>query len=209
MDYHNTPIDFYFDPCSPYAYFAATGIEALAARHGRTVRWRPVSLLALFKASGTTPAPLVPLRGPYVIHDVARTAQLHGIPYRKPANFPQLLLAAPRAMLWIEQEYGAAQASAFAKRCFTAYFVDGVDLANEEEVLRLAAEQGIDGQRLRPALQSAAVKEALKTAGEEAIARGVFGVPYMIVDDEPFWGFDRFDQMEQWLTQAAATKTAA
>jgi 2-hydroxychromene-2-carboxylate isomerase len=209
MDHNNSPIDFYFDPCSPYAYFAATGIEALAARHGRTVRWRPVSLLALFKASGTTPAPMVPLRGPYVIHDVARTAQLHGIPYRKPANFPQLLLAAPRAMLWIEAEYGAARAAAFAKRCFSAYFVDGVDLGSDDEVVRLAQEQGVDDERLRTALHSAELKEALKTAGEEAIARGVFGVPFMIVDDEPFWGFDRFDQLERWLEKAAATQAAA
>ncbi|GGY92574.1 2-hydroxychromene-2-carboxylate isomerase [Pseudoduganella plicata] len=209
MDHQNSPIDFYFDPCSPYAYFAATGIEALAARHGRTVRWRPVSLLALFKASGTTPAPMVPLRGPYVIHDVARTAQLHGIPYRKPVNFPQLLLAAPRAMLWIEDAYGAAQTATFAKRCFSAYFVEGVDLAQDEEVVRLAQEQGVDGARLRIALQGTAIKEALKTAGEEAIARGVFGVPFMIVDDEPFWGFDRFDQLERWLEKAAATQAAA
>lgn len=205
----STPIDFYFDFGSPYAYFAASRIDALAARHGRTVRWRPVLILALFKATGALPAPMVPLRGPYAERDTARTAQLNGIVYRQPANFPQLLLAPPRAALWIENEYGADKAAAFARRCFEAYFTEGVDIGQDDAVVQLAEALGVDGARLREGLHSAAIKEQLKTAGEEAIARGVFGVPFMIVDGEPFWGFDRFDQMEQWLTQAADTKAAA
>ena len=32
-----------------------------------------------------------------------------------------------------------------------------------------------------------------------AIDRGVFGSPYVFVDGEPFWGHDRFDQIERWL----------
>ncbi|AXA93460.1 2-hydroxychromene-2-carboxylate isomerase [Massilia sp. YMA4] len=205
----STPIDFYFDFGSPYAYFAAARIDALAARHGRTVRWRPVLILALFKATGALPAPMVPLRGPYAERDTARTAQLNGIVYRQPANFPQLLLAPPRATLWIENEYGADKAATFARRCFEAYFSEGIDIGQDDAVVQLAEALGVDGARLREGLHSAAIKEQLKTAGEEAIARGVFGVPFMIVDGEPFWGFDRFDQMEQWLTQAADTKAAA
>ena len=34
---------------------------------------------------------------------------------------------------------------------------------------------------------------------EEAVAAGVFGSPFVIVDGEPFWGLDRFDQLERWL----------
>ncbi|WUR13091.1 2-hydroxychromene-2-carboxylate isomerase [[Empedobacter] haloabium] len=205
----STPIDFYFDFGSPYAYFAAARIDALAARHGRTVRWRPVLILALFKATGALPAPMVPLRGPYAERDTMRTAQLNGIVYRQPPNFPQLLLAPPRAALWIENEYGADKAATFARRCFEAYFSEGIDISQDDAIVQLAEALGVDGARLREGLHSAAIKEQLKTAGEEAIARGVFGVPFMIVDGEPFWGFDRFDQMEQWLTQAADTKAAA
>ena len=49
------PLDFYFDFSSPYGYFAATQIEALAAKHGRTTVWRPILLGAVFKITGQQP----------------------------------------------------------------------------------------------------------------------------------------------------------
>jgi 2-hydroxychromene-2-carboxylate isomerase len=42
-------------------------------------------------------------------------------------------------------------------------------------------------------------KERLRQANEAAIAAGVFGAPYFIVDGEPFWGNDRKPQIERWL----------
>ena len=47
-----TPIEFWFDFASGYAYFAALEIEALAERHGRNVLWRPFTLGAAFKVTG-------------------------------------------------------------------------------------------------------------------------------------------------------------
>ena len=46
-----TPIDFFFDFSSPYSYIASEWIEALAARHGRTVRWNAVLLGVTFQAA--------------------------------------------------------------------------------------------------------------------------------------------------------------
>ena len=34
---------------------------------------------------------------------------------------------------------------------------------------------------------------------EEAVSKGVFGAPWVIVDGEPFWGNDRLPQLEKWL----------
>ena len=47
----HAPIDFYFDFSSPYSYIASEWIEALAARHARTVRWRAMLLGATFQAA--------------------------------------------------------------------------------------------------------------------------------------------------------------
>ena len=49
------PIEFWFDFSSPYGYLAAQKIDALAARHGRTVDWRPMLLGVAFKQSGQAP----------------------------------------------------------------------------------------------------------------------------------------------------------
>jgi|EP01034_Spumella_vulgaris_P039244 2-hydroxychromene-2-carboxylate isomerase len=193
------PIDFYFDFGSPYGYFAATCIDELAARHRREVRWHPIMMAAVFETTGGMPLPMVPIKGNYVQHDMDRTARQHGIVYRQPATFPQLLLGAPRAMLWIRQEYGDELAVRFAKRCLHAYFADRVDVADDEVLGGIAAGLGVPAHALLAAIRTREVKELLKQETAAAMARGVFGSPFVIADKEPFWGFDRFGQLEAWL----------
>lgn len=199
------PIDFYFDFGSPYGYFAATCIDELAARHGRTVRWRPVMMAAMLQATGGTPLPLVPIKGDYVRHDIRRTARQHGIAYRQPEVFPELLLAPGRAMLWLRLQYGDELAVRFAKRCYQAYFAERARLADPATVCRLAAELGVVEEALAAALLSDDVKALFKQETQQALERGVFGVPFVIVDGEPFWGFDRFGQLEAWLAGRGAS----
>ena len=50
------------------------------------------------------------------------------------------------------------------------------------------------------AVNDPAVKDKTKAEVDAALAKGVFGSPYVVVDGEPFWGIDRFDQIEKWLT---------
>src|SRR3990170_3778049 len=107
------PIDFYFDFSSPYGYLASTRIDALAARHGRAVVWRPFLLGVAFKTTGQAPAVEPPLRGPYHRHDFARSARLLGVPFQIPAVFPFAALAASRAYYWLVDR-DAAQARTLA-----------------------------------------------------------------------------------------------
>jgi 2-hydroxychromene-2-carboxylate isomerase len=192
-------IDFYFDFSSPYGYFAAQKIEALAARHGRTVNWHPILLGVVFKATGAAPLPLVPLKGEYAYRDFERSARFHGIEYRRPSRFPMATQAAARAMLWIADQHGAARAVEFAKSVYRAYFVDDANISEPAVLAEIAGRLGFDGAALAEAINSPAVKERLKAEVDEAMARKVFGSPFMIVDGEPFWGFDRFEQLEAFL----------
>lgn len=196
-------IVFYFDFSSPYAYFASTRIDALAARYGRTVRWQPILLPAIFQVTGGSPAPSVPIKGSYVMRDFERTAHEQGIAYRKPDQFPVLSIAPARAMQWIAASAGEAAAVTFAKRCFKAYFSEGIDMCDPAQLAVLAGEQGIAGDALLAGMQSPAIKDGFKQANEQAIANGVFGAPFIIVDGEPFWGFDRFHQLEACLCRKA------
>jgi len=192
-------IDFYFDFSSPYGYFAAQKIEALAARHGREVHWHPILLGVVFKATGMAPLPLVPLKGEYAFHDFERSARFHGIAYRRPAVFPMATQAAARAMLWIAGLHGAARAVEFAQAVYRAYFVEGIDIGEPAALARIATALGGDGAALPEAINDAAIKERLKAEVEAAMERKVFGSPFIIADGEPFWGFDRFDQLEAFL----------
>ena len=194
------PIDFYFDFSSPYGYLASRKIEALAQAHGRKVNWRPILLGVAFKTTGMAPLPQLPLKGPYSMRDFLRSARFHGIAYRQPENFPVSTIAAARAFYWL-QEKDPAQAVALARALYDAYFREGVDISKPENVVQIAAALGVNAEALAAALNDPAVKEKTRHEVDAAIAKGVFGSPYLVVDGEPFWGVDRFDQIERWLAK--------
>lgn len=192
------PIDFYFDFSSPYGYLASALIDDLAARYGRTVRWRPFLLGAVFKVANTGPLTSYPLKGAYSIHDFQRSARLYKVPFRMPPTFPVNSLVAARGYYWLEAT-NPAMARPFARAIYAAYFADNRDISDREVVLEVAAKLGIDRDALLAGVEDPAVKARLKQETDGAIARGVFGSPYMIVDGEPFWGADRLEMMDRWL----------
>lgn len=192
------PIEFYFDFSSPYGYLAATRIDGIAARHGREVTWRPFLLGIAFKKTGQAPLVEQPLRGDYHRHDFPRSARRLGVPFVMPDGFPFLSLAAARAFYWLADS-DPAKARALAKAVYHAAFGEGRNVTPAETVAEIAAPLGIDRAALLAAVNDPLVKERLRTETEAAIARGVFGSPFVFVDGEPFWGSDRLDQVEEWL----------
>jgi len=194
------PIDFYFDFSSPYGYLASTRIDSLAAKYGREVRWRPILLGVTFKATGLPPLPTVPLKGEYSKHDFARSARFHGVAYRHPSVFPIATQAPSRAFYWVDAQ-DPARAKRLATALYEAYFLRDVNISNPSDTVAVATSLGIDGAALEAALNDPAVKDKLRVEVEQAIARGVFGSPFIFVDGEPFWGMDRFDQIERWLKE--------
>ena len=191
-------IDFYFDFSSPYGYLASTRINALAARHQRDVTWRPVLLGPMFKAAGTAPLVSVPLKGPYSVRDFLRTARLMKIQYLQPAAFPIGTQNAARAFYWLTDRE-PVKAQQFAQACYGTYFGQGVDISSAEKIADIAASMGEDRTAVLTAMADPLVKERLKMEVESALAKGVFGSPFIIVDGEPFWGNDRLDQVDAWL----------
>jgi 2-hydroxychromene-2-carboxylate isomerase len=192
------PLDFYFDFSSPYGYLASTQIDAIAARHRRTVVWRPFLLGVAFKTTGQAPLVEQPLRGPYHRRDFERSARLLGVPFQLPEHFPFPSLAAGRAFYWLA-ERDPAQAKALAQAFYNAAFAEGRDMRTADSVVALAPALGLDPAALKAAIEDPAVKEKLRQATDAALARGVFGSPFIIVDDEPFWGHDRLQHVERWL----------
>jgi 2-hydroxychromene-2-carboxylate isomerase len=193
-----TPIEFWFDFSSPYAYLAATRIDAIAARHGRSVAWKPFLLGVAFKANNTAPLTESPMKGPYSKHDFARTARLFGVPLKLPEPFPFLALVPSRAFYWLHDQ-DPARAVGFAQAVFREAFVAGRVVAGAEATAAVAAPLGIDRAALLAALNEPAVKDRLRAEVEAGLAKGVFGSPFVIVDGEPFWGADRLEQVERWM----------
>jgi 2-hydroxychromene-2-carboxylate isomerase len=193
------PIDFYFDFSSPYGYLAARRIEALAARHGRSVDWHPILLGVIFKETGAVPLTQVPLKGEYSRRDMARSARFNGIDdFRMPSRFPIPTQGAARIVLALKAT-DTALATTVAKALYRAYFVEDLDISDPQIAADVAGRAGADAAAMRKAIDDPAVKDALKDAVARAMKAGVCGSPFFVVDGEPFWGLDRLPQLERWL----------
>ena len=192
------PIDFYFEFSSPYGYIATELVDAFSQRIGRPVTWRPLLLGPVFKITGQPPLIDIPMKGAYSKHDFARSARLHKVPYRHPEKFPIGTVAAMRAFYWV-QDRDPRQAQALAKALMRAYFAEGRDISAAAVVVEVAKSAGVDGAALSAALEDPAVKDRAKREVDAAIAAGVFGSPFFVVDGEPFCGVDRMPMVEDWV----------
>jgi 2-hydroxychromene-2-carboxylate isomerase len=152
----------------------------------------------VFKITGSPPLIDIPMKGEYSRRDFARSARLHRVPYAHPGKFPIGTVAALRAFYWVSDR-DAAQARSLAKALYKAYFADGIDISAPSAVVDLAKSAGVDATALSAALEDPAVKERAKREVDAAIAAGVFGSPYFVVDGEPFWGVDRMPMLEDWI----------
>jgi 2-hydroxychromene-2-carboxylate isomerase len=193
-----TPIEFWFDFASGYAYFAALEIESLAERHGRTVSWRPFTLGAAFKVTGVQGLSRTPLKRDYARRDWQRLARLKGVPFNLPDNHPRTGLPAIRAFYHLERT-DAQAAAGLAKHIIIGYFRDGLDTDDPDAIAAMAAPLGIDREEILAGIAEPEVKLIARQHGEQAVARGVFGSPWIFVDGEPFWGSDRLPMVERWL----------
>lgn len=200
----NKTIDFYFDFSSPYGYLASTRIEAIAAKHNRVVDWHPILLGAVFKVSGQAPLTTYPLKGDYALMDFDRSAREHNIPFKQPETFPIGAVAACRACCWIKASTDADTIECltpFVHAVFRAYYVDGRNISDPDEILAIAQSVGLDKDAMATGIADQSIKDALRISIEKAIELGVFGSPFMIIDNELFWGSDRLEQIDRWLAR--------
>ena len=192
-------IDFYFDFSSPYSYLANAWIDPLAARHGRTLRRHAILLGATFQVTEIKSPVSYPLKREYSLRDFERSARFEGMAFALPPVFPIATQNAARVFWWLAETRGDEAAAAWAKAGLHALFSGGVPLHEPVALKALAVQHGLDGDAAEAVWNDSVWKARLKRANDEAIAAGVFGAPFFLIDGEPFWGNDRKPQIERWL----------
>jgi 2-hydroxychromene-2-carboxylate isomerase len=196
------PLAFYFDFISPYGYFASRQVEALAARHGRTVDWRPMLLgVAVLKVMGLKALLDTPLKADYVRRDVLRQARRLGAPLHRDLNASVGNPLPPaRAFYWVKQRHPEL-AAPMAHALFEAFWAESRDLSTPEAVGAIALPPGLDPAAVIAGAGSDEAATLLRNAVAASIQAGIFGSPTLVVDDEPFWGSDRLQQVDEWLAR--------
>ena len=191
-------ITFYLDFISPYAYLAFEKLPEALLGLSYGVDYKPVLFAGLLKQHGQLgPAEIRPKRD-WTYRQVLWLAHSHGIPMQMPAAHP----FNPLALLRLALACGGP-AAALGRGTANRYVCQTIF----EHVWRGGADAN-DAQRLEELKQSLrpqrdpasdAVKADLKANTDEAIARGLFGVPTCAVDDKLFWGFDALPMLRAYL----------
>ena len=205
---HQTPgqIEFFFDLVSPFAYMAFQKIDALAASHGRQVCYRAISLAAVKKAAGNTgPSNRdIPPKYAYLKQDLTRWAQLYDVPlmFPDPGSAP----VAARETLLAHRGIPFAAQHGKAREFIAAFWRlswGGGRFVGDPAVLKGAiAETGLPEQAFFDFVASDEAAALLDATTQEACARGIFGVPTMVCNGQMWWGNDRLDMLDRYLSES-------
>ena len=185
-------ITFYLDFISPYAYLAFEKLPEALMGYSYSVAYKPVLFEALLKYHGQLGPVEIPAKREWTYRHVLWLAQQHGVDLSLPACHPfkplgLLLLAVASG------DAGLPNRNVF-ETLFRHVWLGGQDAADGQRLMALASQ-------LVPKRDGASdeVKVQLRANTEDAIARGVFGVPTFEVDGRLFWGLDALPMLSAYL----------
>jgi 2-hydroxychromene-2-carboxylate isomerase len=196
--------EFFFDYGSPYSYLANSRLPALSERTGAEVRYRPMLLGGVFKATGNSSPVANPCEAKrsYAALELQRWVDHLGVPFRGNPHFPINTLLLMRTAV-AAQRAGVFQP--FHQAVYPAFWAEGENLGEPEVVIRVVEKAGLDARALLEAAGDPEVKAELRANTEEAVARGAFGAPTFFVEDQMFFGNDRLDFVERALTRGSGS----
>ena len=192
-------VDYYFATLSPYTYMAGTRLEEVAAKHGATITYKPMDIMALFARTGGTPPPQRhPNRQEWRLQEMRRTAKKLELPINlKPAHWP--VNPAPSSYAIIAAQAAGGDVGALVHAFTRACWAEDRDIAEDSVVRDVLEKSGFD-----PALADKGLLAGAEQYGrnlEDAVLAGVFGAPTYITDgDERFWGQDKIDDLDLHLS---------
>lgn len=175
-------IDWYYDFISPYAYLVSQSLDRLPdsveiVRH-------PILFAGILKRWQTRgPGEIAPMRK-FTYRQIAWLAQKNGIPL----EFPPVHPFNPLRLLRLNIALG--DGPAIADRLFRFVWAEGRSSDSPDQWAELSAGFGLSLHQAEELVNDPQVKGQLIDNTEQAIARGIFGVPAFILNNEIFWGFD-------------------
>jgi 2-hydroxychromene-2-carboxylate isomerase len=199
-----TVIECFYTLSSPWMYFAAPRLRAMAERHGARVRLRPFDFPAVVPRTGGIPLRTRPQpRQDYHALELDRWRRHLGMPLTlRPRHYPPADQRPAGRMVMAAQQRGL-DAQALSQAILTALWVEERDIARPAERAAIADALGLDGAALVAAEESPPVLAEWAGNAEAAVARGVFGSPTFFLPTPQgelwLWGQDRLFFLEQAL----------
>jgi 2-hydroxychromene-2-carboxylate isomerase len=194
-------IECYVDFISPFSYLALQRLPELAARFGHEVDYKVIDLKEIKRLAGNIgPATRdIPLKLAYAKIDQKRWAERYGVPVTTPAHYDPVRLQ--RGFVFAQAR---AKARDYLMLAFHKVWGEGASMIDETMLRSVADELGWNADAFLRSTQSEEATALTQSATREAHARGVFGVPTIVIDGEMWWGNDRLDFVEEFLVKKAA-----
>lgn len=195
-------VDYYCAATSPFAYLGHEAFCEMVRKARVPVALKPIDTVRMFAVSGGVPLKQrAPQRQAYRIVELERWAKYRGLPINpQPKHFPvsndpgnMWLLAAVESSV----EDGLRLLGAIGR----AAWVEERDVSDTATLRALAGELGLDVERLAERAAAPDTRARYDALTQEAIDRGMFGVPTYVLDGDTFWGQDRLDFLERALTK--------
>lgn len=192
-------IDYYFATISPWTYLAGTRLEQIAARHGATVSYKPLDILALFdRTGGIRPAERHESRKDYRLQELRRQSRKLDMPLNlHPAHWPTNPAPSSYAII-AAQKAGGGDLGGLVHAFTRACWAEQRNIAEDDVVKEILAAHGFDPRLADTGMFTAA--DVYSRNLDEAVSRGVFGAPFYIFGDERFWGQDRLEDLDLHLS---------
>jgi 2-hydroxychromene-2-carboxylate isomerase len=184
-----SPATFYYDLNSPYAWLAAERINSLLPE---PPVWQPISYSHVLQHTRVTPWSIKPGRETGMA-EIERRARERGLPeIRWVDGWPTETVPLPglRAAVFAAE---IGKVVAFSLAAFRQFFNAGRPMNELDNVLLAGAACELHPNAIKQAIERQSIKDKLKQATQEAIDRGVTGVPTIAVGNELFWGDDRLE----------------
>jgi 2-hydroxychromene-2-carboxylate isomerase len=190
MAHRGPTVEFIWDFVSTPCYIAWKCLEPMVGPLGAQVVYTPVFCGGIFKAIGN-PGPLViPAKKAWYARDLAMWAKRRGVPLRQSAHIPIRSLPLMRGSLLAEER---GETRRYRDAVFDAVYTQERNLSDMELVKQTLREAGLDADAYLQGMERADIKQKLVRNTDDAVARGVFGVPSFFVGNELFFGQDRLE----------------
>ena len=196
-------LEFFYDLSSPWTRVAFENVQPIIAETGAEIVWRPFLVGGVFNAVNQSvyAARANPDDPKFrlTFHWLKEWAKLADVPMNFPSpHHPVKSVHAMRACCALEDDQ--AQLFSFTTAAFNAYFTDQRNLDEPDVLAAIADECGLDGAALVAQTNEQAVKDRLRNNTQEAIDRGAFGSPTLIVNETRlYFGNDQLPLVAQAL----------
>lgn len=189
---------FFFDFHSPWSYLAARRLPHLARRHGREIDWIPIHLARLIdNIEGRQPLTENEAFVRWYKQDLQDWAEMQGVVIRYHPGFPLRTAPALRAAQFAREQ---GKAEEFVSAVMRSYWSETIDIASAGELAAIAGRCDLNPAATRTAITDEVIKQQVLQNTEEAQNAGVFGTPSIIADGKLFFGNDRLEMLNRFLS---------